>query len=567
MRVKCIMRYLFIILIAGCCCSCLAREEVAVTDSFVAMEVDAFGGTNARQDLHIAVHRNGEAHPCGFAVLNPLNLAQTTSELNMTKNAPNKYQTEAILTQSFINELGPLCGKVDANNKTTGLTGWCDMGPSRTVIQNDHERLEKIANGNLPCRFYTREGRRIQSFDVLTQLANDAKEKCTNDACDSELHIYAVPAGRFFMLAPSHVGETFVIDFVEESLYDTIVIQTLSVEPRVFEIHDFFSPDEAQELIDKALSETSETHKFHRSTTGATDGKVFSQRTSDNAWDTHGKLAKKIKRRCLAMLGFDEYWESHTDGLQILRYQNAQAYVPHADYLDLDDNDDYNYDSSTVGGNRYATIFLYMSDVEEGGETVFADAWPVGLPEQDRVSTDDMIRQLRDNGTMDKLTPGSWEETMTAQCRTKFSTKPKKGRAILFYSQHPTGIEDKGVLHGGCPVLAGTKWAANLWVWSAPRAEFAHAPKKHDDPATDPTTTHRKIVATFTNTGKDPKFDTAELHYGEGGFYGKVGVGQSASVNTYKTHVWHIRVGGENGEILETISIDDDSLPLREYRF
>jgi hypothetical protein len=33
------------------------------------------------------------------------------------------------------------------------------------------------------------------------------------------------------------------------------------------------------------------------------------------------------------VLGFDEYQEALTDGLQILRYNLTTAYVPHMDYL------------------------------------------------------------------------------------------------------------------------------------------------------------------------------------------------------------------------------------------
>lgn len=34
------------------------------------------------------------------------------------------------------------------------------------------------------------------------------------------------------------------------------------------------------------------------------------------------------------------------------------------------------------------------------------------------------------------------------------------------------GRVDEASMHGGCPVLAGTKWAANLWVWNGPRCEY-----------------------------------------------------------------------------------------------
>ena len=41
-----------------------------------------------------------------------------------------------------------------------------------------------------------------------------------------------------------------------------------------------------------------------------------------------------------------------------------------------------------------------------------------------------------------------------------------RGTAVLFYDQLPSGRPDPTSEHGGCPVLNGTKWAANLWVWS-----------------------------------------------------------------------------------------------------
>lgn len=52
------------------------------------------------------------------------------------------------------------------------------------------------------------------------------------------------------------------------------------------------------------------------------------------------------------------------------------------------------------------------------------------------------------------------------------SVKPLKAEAVLFYSQHPDGRLDLSSLHGGCPVLQGTKWAANLWVWNGPRMPY-----------------------------------------------------------------------------------------------
>lgn len=50
--------------------------------------------------------------------------------------------------------------------------------------------------------------------------------------------------------------------------------------------------------------------------------------------------------------------------LQVLRYQSTQKYDPHHDYFSFAGRDD-------NGGNRMATVLMYLTDVEQGGETVF----------------------------------------------------------------------------------------------------------------------------------------------------------------------------------------------------
>ena len=38
----------------------------------------------------------------------------------------------------------------------------------------------------------------------------------------------------------------------------------------------------------------------------------------------------------------------------------------------------------------------------------------------------------------------------------------------MFYSLKANGAHDDASLHGACPVVDGTKWAANKWVWNSP---------------------------------------------------------------------------------------------------
>ena len=215
----------------------------------------------------------------------------------------------------------------------------------------------------------------------------------------------------------------------------------------------------------------------------------------------------------------------------------------------------HDFDSAKLGTNRFATILLYMSDLKEGdgGETVFKKAWPVGLPEEDRMSRQDALADLRNSGEASFLKTGSWEELMVADCRSRLAIRPHSARAVLFYSQHPNGEEDTSSLHGGCPVLHGEKWAANLWVWNGPRGGFPGSPKNkgkeekvEDGPG--------QIQATFKNTGKDPAFAKAKIYF-QDTEWGSFSHGDLPhNVNTFEGHEWNIK-RIPDGKLLKQIII------------
>jgi len=53
-----------------------------------------------------------------------------------------------------------------------------------------------------------------------------------------------------------------------------------------------------------------------------------------------------------------------------VRYQTGQAYIEHTDYFPILPKPDWNWNPAQNGSNRFATVFLYLSDVELGGQTV-----------------------------------------------------------------------------------------------------------------------------------------------------------------------------------------------------
>lgn len=100
---------------------------------------------------------------------------------------------------------------------------------------------------------------------------------------------------------------------------------------------------------------------------------------------------------------------------------------------------DYFHDRSNKdnshGGQRIATMLMYLATPEDGGETVF--------PNADR-----------------KVSGPGWSDC----ARKGFAVHPRKGDAVLFFSLKPDGTEDPSSLHGSCPVLKGEKWSATKWM-------------------------------------------------------------------------------------------------------
>ena len=117
--------------------------------------------------------------------------------------------------------------------------------------------------------------------------------------------------------------------------------------------------------------------------------------------------------------------EENQEAIQILRYKPGQFYRPHQDFF----ADQTNIDR---GGQRTATVLMYLTDVEGGGETIFPN--------------------------------GGGQSECGGAMSTGFAVKPRKGDAVLFYSMTPSGKEDSSSIHGSCEVTKGEKWSATIWI-------------------------------------------------------------------------------------------------------
>ena len=583
----------------------------ASSSTLLEMMLDRLGITAANDN------NNDAAAPSTASkdTLSPLSqsILRSTEQFAKPLSFDSKYDLDATLTHAFATNTKSIfsnaqssCGPTWEQDPTkphyldqvnenynllssySSLLKYCDMGIDRTPIQPDHNNLVRLAQvKSLPCTFHTREGLRVTSLSMLVELAREVKsgegecevgdnseendqQTCTSGNGDGgnarkELHLYAVSAGRVFMFAPKHVGEIFELPHVKGPQGLPVSLEVMSLTPRVFDIYNFFNRDESAAIVDKALKETSETHKMKRSSTGASGYNLNSKRTSENGFDTHGKEAQIVKRRCMDILGFDEYEESLTDGLQVLRYNKTTGYFPHLDWIDDPrKKEEHNFDSAGVGSNRFATILLYMSDLEagDGGETLFSHGWPAGQADEDHVQLDDAIDALRVSGDVEGiLKRDSWEEKMVANCRSRLAVRPHSSRAVLFYSQHPDGSVDKSSLHGGCPVITDQpKWAANLWAWNSIRGGFPGSPKNEhvvekNRAANKSPENDQQKHATFINDKSDESMRHAQLFF-QDTFWGNYGFDDPPlGINTFMGHKWHVRV---DGEVVKSFTIGRD---------
>jgi len=187
--------------------------------------------------------------------------------------------------------------------------------------------------------------------------------------------------------------------------------------PWVITFDTFFSPAEADALI-----RGGEMVGFDRSTdqgavneVGEREKKVSTTRTSSNAWCIRECEAlpevKAVTKRIEDVTGIER---DHYESFQILEYEMNQFYRMHHDSSDGK--------KLQPAGPRILTFFLYLSDVEEGGETHFNEL--------------------------------------------DISVKPKKGRALVWPSvkdENPTNMDPR-MYHEAKSVIKGKKYAANHWI-------------------------------------------------------------------------------------------------------
>lgn len=362
------------------------------------------------------------------------------------------------------------------------------------------------------------------------------------EALPADPLLYVVPSGKLFQWGPQKIGERFAVNVSDRR---GVEMETVATSPRLFLIHNFLDQEEATGLIDRALERTGD-NALQKSGVGfSTTGKrsTESSRTSASAFDRESEVAQRVLKRSFDLLRVP-FMDSMADGLQILRYQEGQAYTPHKDWFPANTGGDkQNFNPAIPGGsNRYATLFLYLWSPPSGGYTVFPRA--TVLPELQQtplvsIGADNEARERAMRHAHAFYNDSSrWELGLTEQCYTKLAVRPVQLGAALFYHQDPmTGKLIDEAEHGACPSMTGTKWGANLWLWNTHRHL---SQSKSSEP----------VAGEFFNDGQvdmDLAWSTDDgakwVHFAT------AVPGSSFTANTFEGHWWRFTERGTDKEV------------------
>ncbi|KAK1430484.1 hypothetical protein QVD17_13254 [Tagetes erecta] len=200
--------------------------------------------------------------------------------------------------------------------------------------------------------------------------------------------------------------------------------EILSWSPRIILFHNFLSAEECDYL--RAIAKPRlEVSTVVDSKTGK--GVKSNVRTSSGMFLNHEErkypMIRAIEKRIST---YSQVPIENGELVQVLRYEPNQFYRPHHDYF----SDSFNLKR---GGQRVATMLMYLTDNVEGGETFFPMA-------------------------------GSGECSCGGKMVKGLCVKPNKGDAVLFWSMGLDGQSDPDSIHGGCEVLSGEKWSATKWM-------------------------------------------------------------------------------------------------------
>jgi len=212
----------------------------------------------------------------------------------------------------------------------------------------------------------------------------------------------------------SPVPEPLGLDWGTEIHTPDRIVQVLFslAHPRVILFGNLLAEEECDELIELARERIEASQVIDLQTGG---NRADTARTSSGMAFRRGEpgVIDRVERRIAALLRWPI---DHGEALQLLRYRRGEEYRPHYDYIDPSVPGAVPF--LARGGQRVASLVMYLNTPARGGGTNFPDA---GI-----------------------------------------EVAARKGNAVFF--SYPRPHPTTGSLHGGMPVLDGEKWVATKWL-------------------------------------------------------------------------------------------------------
>lgn len=282
---------------------------------------------------------------------------------------------------------------------------------------------EQLAVGEVPATLLQAMCSSGWSVEVAQQALNDAQQGrqmggtpempapvAVPEPLDAQGNLRCAVGGRLLTGAGDTRDEAG--DGASDDAASTVHVLASVSNPRIVVFGGLLSDAECDELMAQAEARLTRSETVDTRTGGS---EVNDARTSEGMFFSREEnpLCARIEQRIARLLAWPlEYGE----GLQVLRYRTNAEYKPHYDYFDPQQPG-----TPAVlarGGQRVASLVMYLNTPPRGGATVFPEA--------------------------------------------NFTVAPIKGNAVFFSYDRPHPMTR--TLHGGAPVLEGEKWVATKWL-------------------------------------------------------------------------------------------------------
>ena len=251
-------------------------------------------------------------------------------------------------------------------------------------------------------------------------------------------------------------------------LRTVVELETLSTSPPIFRVRNLVPASLLDALAVYAAPSFTPSTVGDPSLPVQGGRKVDDRRTSSSSW-LHGfndprktlPAARAVQRGVASLLRLTPPADrllTSVEPLLCVRYDEGQFYEPHHDFFAGDPSATLPAEAAFAppkGSNRYATVVVYIEEPFEGGETIFPFS----------------AQTSNASDALDGVSFAGAEEAPscdfpTLKQRRGLMVTPKRGDALLFYDQLPSGALDGRTRHGSCPVVKGRKTAANVWSWN-----------------------------------------------------------------------------------------------------